>query len=657
MITGFLSYHKIEHEAIPTLSKLLTGRTIISNRKVGPPHQIIRFGNSSVYGTDDIILDPKNYDYNLEDEFTKNIILANELINRVDQLLYAVPSLSQLSPLVLLILLQTNKPIRVVMKNQLFDNAQLANMLQSVDMNQLKEQYERIFGKKKQTVVYNESELIKTPSGATLRPYQQQMVDFVLEKHRVGLFVDMGLGKTLATLAVLNELSNAGKIDKTKPILVVAPITVALDTWSREAEKWGYDMDVKINIQLPVKKRNALLSTLLEPQERLTLLTTNPEQLPQIFTFFQEHGIFNPFETVIVDELSLFKSATSKRFDVLSHNTSKSKYFIGLTGTPSPNGLLDVWSQLIAIDPKNRRLFGSNFYEYRDRYFAPDKVHPITGQVFSYAPRQGVKQEIYNMMSQSVISMQSEGLIDLPDIVYTNAYVTLPKKAMKTYKELEAITEDEMKLFEMELDQSNVKLANSAVKKGKLAQLANGAIYESTDLVDFTDESGESLFTTSRPYTVFHDEKLKKLKELVETATSPLLVFVVFRSDLDRLGKYIDYELLDPKSSSFSNTIKRWNNGEIPVMVVNPASVSHGLNIQEGGHTAIWLSTPWNNEQYRQANKRLHRSGQTHTVSIVHIVARGTVDEEVIERVDMKESNQQDLMESLQASKVVVNHD
>ena len=481
---------------------------------------------------------------------------------------------------------------------------------------------------------------LRTPNGAQLRYYQQQLVDFTMERKRVGLFVDMGLGKTLATLATVDELFKKGSLSPDKPILVVAPKMVALDTWSREAEKWGYDIDVLINIGLTKKKREALFEK-ARNVTKPTLLTTNPEQLEHVKTAFSDR--INPFQMIIVDELSLFKSATSKRFEYLQELSERIEYFIGLTGTPAPNSLLDVWSQLVIINPNIKYELGRTFFQYRNHFFAPDVVNPRTGVVFSWKLNPGAEEAIYQKIEPHVISMRGAGLVDIPDVTYTNEYVYMDKKSKKVYdyfdkeirKELNNLDKGEQ--LNVQTGANEVTVANSAILKSKLLQLATGAMYDSDSTV------------SERKYTVFHDAKIEKLKELINVANSPVLVFYNFVSDLERIQKAIPgIAVLDTKDKNANTLIKKWNEGRIPVLLANPASTGHGLNLQDGGHIIVWFSQTWRNEVYRQANKRLHRSGQKHPVQIIHIVTKDTADEEVVPRIDEKEEQQQGLLSALQ---------
>ena len=481
---------------------------------------------------------------------------------------------------------------------------------------------------------------LRTPNGAQLRYYQQQLVDFTMERKRVGLFVDMGLGKTLATLATVDELFKKGSLSPDKPILVIAPKMVALDTWSREAEKWGYDIDVLINIGLTKKKREALFEK-ARNVTKPTLLTTNPEQLEHIKTAFSDR--INPFQMIIVDELSLFKSATSKRFEYLQELSERLEYFVGLTGTPAPNSLLDVWSQLVIINPNIKYELGRTFFQYRNHFFAPDVVNPRTGVVFSWKLNPGAEEAIYQKIEPHVISMRGAGLVDIPDVTYTNEYVYMDKKSKKVYdyfdkeirKELSGLDQGEQ--LNVQTGANEVTIANSAILKSKLLQLATGAMYDADSTV------------SERKYTVFHDAKIEKLKELINVANSPVLVFYNFVSDLERIQKAIPgIAVLDTKDKNANALIKKWNEGRIPVLLANPASTGHGLNLQDGGHIIVWFSQTWRNEVYRQANKRLHRSGQKHPVQIIHIVTKDTADEEVVPRIDEKEEQQQGLLSALQ---------
>lgn len=476
---------------------------------------------------------------------------------------------------------------------------------------------------------------IRTPNGATLRPYQAQMVEFALQRKRVGLFVDMGLGKTLATLATLAELFDKGELDPRKPVLIVAPIMVALDTWSREARKWGYDIDIFINIKLTPKKRTKLLDR-LENIDKPTILTTNPQQIGSIIEYYTERYKPFPFECIVIDELSLFKSSETNRFRDMSLLTEHVKYFIGLTGTPAPNSLLDVWSQMIIIDQRNKSLLMSNYFAYRNKFFQPAVTDKRTGQIYSWKLKPNAEHAIYERLKPTVISMRGEGLVDLPGITYVNEEVPLPPKVLAEYNKFEneirsQFADDEKDIFS-NIDGDTVEVKTRANLASKLIQLASGAMYHG----DGPDD-----------YTVYHNAKLERLKEIVESATSPILVFYMWKSDIKRAREFVEFAELRSTDPNGPDVIRRWNNGEIPVLFVQPQSVGHGLNIQEGGHTIIWLTPTWMNEVYRQANTRLYRPGQKNPVQVIHLIAKGTIDSEVIERLDNKEEGQQELLDAL----------
>lgn len=614
MTKGVLVLPPRQKESLSLIEKLVGNSQIISNVKIpiANEQKIIKVPN-----TNDI--------ESLHFQF------LNEMVNKVDEIIIVSPTKI---PVLFALVASQEVNIRVIVKDKIISTRELLTAIDQSNKVLLEEQWNRITSKIK-------TKQITTPNGATLRSYQQQMVDFAIKNKRVGLFVDMGLGKTLATLATIDKLNKENKLDITKPILVIAPITVALDTWAREADKWGYDMDVLINVQLTPKKKRELFTELLVPRKKLTILTTNPAQMKSMIEHYHNHGIYNPFQFVVVDELSQFKSAQTKRFEQVQQLTKNAEYFLGLTGTPAPNNLLDIWSQLMVIDNKKGSLLGYNFFTYRSRYFEPDVVGK-DGTVYKWKLQHGAEQSIYDKMKSNVISLKSEGLLELPDIVYDNRYVKLPKKAQKIYDKLNKELRQKLLNEEdaiLETENNNIEIANSAVLTNKLTQLTSGAIYD--NILDVNDTE------VTRHYDILHDEKMKALKDIVETSTSPILVFFWYKSELERMSKYIDFEYLDPHRKDFTDIVSRWNNGDIPVLVAHPASAGHGLNLQEGGHTIVWMTPINSNEQYRQANKRIYRSGQKHTVSIIHLLVANSQDEVVMQRLNTKEEGQDRLMTAL----------
>jgi len=464
------------------------------------------------------------------------------------------------------------------------------------------------------------------------------MVDFAKDREGTGWFVDMGLGKTLSALALIDYWMKRGDLNPERPICIVAPIMVAIDTWSRECEKWGYDWDIKRNIRLTPKKRETLLNSLLLPQEKPTLFLTNPDQLNPVRNYFFSRNMPLPFESLIIDELSLFKSPTAKRNKEIAYYRRIAKKFLGLTGTPASNHLIDVWNQLKLISEEETKWAGRTIYDFQDKFFIP-AAKSAQGFVIRWDPKSGAEDAIFRNAAKSAVSMRTKGLVELPGISYSNMFVTLPPNARKEYEKLETEIAEEMGDGGSATYQipggPNVLLPNSDVLSGKLLQVAGGAMY--------TD-------TKTHTFEVFHDEKLTALDNLIESSTSPLLVFYWFASDLKRIqDKYKNkIPVLDSKDKQVQNMIARWNKGEIPIMLAHPASVGHGLNLQDGGHTIVWFSYPnWDNDKYRQANKRIHRSGQTNTVSVIHIVAKDTIEEVMLHSLNAKERTNNALMKAL----------
>ena len=482
------------------------------------------------------------------------------------------------------------------------------------------------------------AELYQTPNGSTVRPYQQQMIDFAKNRAGTGWFVDMGLGKTMAALVLLDYWMKHGDIDPTRPVCIVAPIMVALDTWGRECEKWGYDWDIKKNIRLTPRKRDDLLRSLTVPQEKPTLFLTNRDQLKQVREYFYARNLSLPFDVLIIDELSLFKSPTAKCSEEIAYYRQSVKRFLGLTGTPASNHLIDLWSQLKLVDKNETRWAGRTIYDFQDKFFIPG-ARSSQGFVTSWDPKPGAEETIFSRAADSVVSMQSKGLVELPEISYSNLFVTLPESARKEYTKLEKDIAEELMdgngAYYPLPNGPEILIPTSDNLSGKLLQMAGGAMY--------TDNRHN--------YKVIHDEKLDALDNLIESATSPLLVFYYFASDFDRIQKRYKNTLpvLDSKDRDVQRQIARWNNGEIPVLLAHPASVGHGLNLQSGpGHTIVWFSLPnWDNDKYQQANKRLHRSGQAHSVSVIHILAKDTIEEVMLYSLRGKEKVNASLMQFL----------
>ena len=663
MITAVYSHRQPSNAMLEIIKQHAQNDTIITNIPLKVKHkryvfkepkkkqvqsgQIWGGGAKPVQQNAHHIINTQDYPFNWMLDIAKPSALISELAKHSDRMLIMFPDNTPIPPIYMMLALAFNKQVKVFRGTQhvTFEPDDIVSPL-------TRRQYESLILPTIEPIPMP-TELMTTPSGATLRPYQQQMVNFGLEKSYAGWFVDMGLGKTLAALALINEWINRKEIDPTKPILVVAPIMVALDTWGREVQKWGYDWDTIINIRKTPKQRDDILRNLLLPMEKPTLFLTNPHQLEPIRQYYFSRSIPLPFEVLVIDELSMFKSPQAKRNETIAHYRAGASKFLGLTGTPSPNNLLDVWNQLKLINRNNSAWAKRNIYEFQEEYFVP-VVRTPQGHVRKWKPKVGAEDVIYRQLSKDVISMRTEGLVDLPDISYTTMYVELPPKARREYDTFTDEIKDELESGEMVHYQTDngtdIIIPNSDVLQSKLSQIAGGALYASTTDVDLTDEANRVDSFTARPYTVIHDEKLEALNDMIESATSPMLVFYYYRVDYDRIQKYFKGKLpeLNSKDPNVQGVIQKWNDGDIPVLLAHPASVGHGLNLQDGGHTAVWFSLPnWNNDYYQQANKRLHRSGQKHPVTITPIIAKDTIDEIMLRSIRSKEQVNSNLMDAL----------
>lgn len=637
MKTAIYAHRQPSNDMLELVRNATNGDEIITNFPLPLPHTKYVYAGKSksgVWGTDEKIkvINRKMFPFNWMADGAKVAGMIAALARDSDRMILIFPKTMAIPPLFLLLAYGYNKTVRVFQGSTRLD----------IDISQLntdaiRKQYED-FILPPLTPLETPTELMTTPNGATVRPYQQQMINFSLNRPNAGWFVDMGLGKTLSTLVLLDAWIKRGDIDPTKPILIVAPIMVALDTWSREAEKWGYDWDIRINVRLSPKKREKLLRDLLLPMEKPTLFLTNPDQLGQIKDYYYSFNIPLPFEVLIIDELSLFKSPTAKRNVNIAYYRQGAKKFLGLTGTPASNRLLDVWNQLKLISRSETAWAGNTIYDFQDRYFtAVSKTS--RGFVKKWEPKFGAEDVIYRKLSTHAISMQTEGLVELPDISFSNLFIQLPESAMKEYETLqneiaEELDEGQSTSYTTE-DGHKIFLPNSDVLSGKLLQVAGGALY--------TD-------TKTHEFMTFHEEKIAALEDLIESATSPLLVFYYFDSDLKRIQKKHKNQLpvLDSKDKNAQQMITKWNDGEIPVMLAHPASVGHGLNLQDGGYNIVWFSLPnWDNDKYQQGNKRLYRSGQTHPVNVTHIIAKNTIEEVMLRSLRSKEKVNSNLMAAL----------
>ena len=522
-----------------------------------------------------------------------------------------------------------------------------------------------------------------------LHTYQFHIIDHILTHPSSGIFVEMGLGKTIATLTAISRLMfDSFEINK---VLVIAPKFVAENVWSVETDKWEHTRFLRLSLVTGTEKqRIAALNAASD------IYIINRENVVWLVSHYRSHF---PFDMIIIDELSSFKSAKAQRFKALRHVLPHIKRIVGLTGTPAPNGLIDLWSQLYLLD--QGKSLGNRLTLFRDKYFTPGRRNgPI---IYEYRIKPGADKEIHHAISSICISMKSADYLELPPRIDHYIKVRLDKDTMKKYTDFEATLMLEL------IQGQEITAVNAAVLSGKLRQFANGAVYDE-----------------SHNYIELHTAKLEALKELVEQANgSPVLIFYEFRHDLIRIMqilKEFNPQSLSQKSSSSNSPIvklsnslivkssncqiaslsnslivkssncqiaslsncpivklsnsqivkssncqiaslsncqiaklsnsqilQEWNKGNIPILLAHPASAGHGLNLQYGGNTVIWFGTDWSLELYQQANARLHRQGQSKPVKVYHLITENTIDEDVIKSLASKSAGQETLINSIKA--------
>lgn len=454
--------------------------------------------------------------------------------------------------------------------------------------------------------------------------HQRIAEQFCMTHSHAGLLLDMGLGKTVVTLTVLNRLMY--EEFSLNRALVIAPKRVAEDTWGREAEKWDHLSGLRVvKVLGTAKQRTAALA------QDGDVYVINREN---VVWLVETLGARWPFDGIVIDELSSFKSSRSKRWRALRRVIGAANYVYGLTGTPAPNGYIDLWPEMYLLD-RGQRL-GRTLGEFRNTYFNPGahKGHIV----YEWRLKPGAKARIDAKLSDLCLSMSKEDWLDLPERTYNTVPVALSPSARKLYEQFQ-----KEKILPLLRGRDGLRLAGAgaedydsavigdmaATVSGKLLQMANGAVY---------DENGEVFH--------IHDAKLDALEEIADTNPGqPLLVFYTYKHDLDR----IQARFPNAEKIKGSETISDWNTGKIPMLLCHPASAGHGLNLQAGGHIIVWFGLPWSLELYQQANDRLHRMGQKQGVIIHHIVALGTLDERVMSVLAGRESTQRGLLVALKA--------
>ena len=442
--------------------------------------------------------------------------------------------------------------------------------------------------------------------------YQKYAEERIVSQKRAGLFLDMGLGKTVITLSAIAKLIKSGEVSK---VLIIAPLRVAQVTWTDEAEKWEHLKWLRFSKILgrPSDREKAL-------NEDADIYIINREQVVWLCEkFFMGKRTIRqiPFDMIVIDELSSFKSPKVQRFKRLRTLTDLMPRVVGLTGTPTGNGLLDLWSEIYLLDRGER--LGKYYTYYRERYFEPDKRS--RQQIFTWKPKPGARREIGWELSNLCVSMKAKDYLELPERKDIITSVSLPPKIMKQYDEF-------AKEAYLSFARGEVSAVTAGILINKLLQFSNGAVYQD-------DHSVEEI----------HKEKLDALAEILEFANSPVLCFYSYKHDLERIQR----EFPDSVKLETPEDLQRWNRGEMPLALCHPASAGHGLNLQKGGHIIVWFGLPWSLELYQQANARLHRQGQTEKTLIYHIISKGTADEKVFFALQQKTDIQNEVLESLKA--------
>ena len=437
--------------------------------------------------------------------------------------------------------------------------------------------------------------------------YQAYATNFILENPISAVFLEMGLGKSVITLSAIFDLVlDSFEIGK---VLVIAPLRVARDTWPAEIEKWDHLQGITYSVAIGTEQER--LSAL---RKSAIIYLINRENVDWLIN---KSGIPFDYDMVVIDELSSFKSYGAKRFKSLLSVRAKVKRVVGLTGTPSSNGLMDLWAEFRILDMGER--LGRYITHYRNTFFVPDKRNQQ--MIFSYKPRSGAEEQIYRLISEITISMKSVDFLDMPECVINEVPVSLSETERSLY-------EDFKNDMVLSLGEKEIDAVNAAALSGKLLQMANGAVY---------DENNNAIH--------IHDRKLEALEDLIEGANGkPLLIAYWYNHDSERIKT--KFKVREIKTSK---DIKDWNNGDISVVIIHPASAGHGLNLQAGGSTLVWFSLTWNLELYQQTNARLWRQGQKETVVVHHIITKDTIDENFMAALAKKEAGQTALLHAVKA--------
>lgn len=437
--------------------------------------------------------------------------------------------------------------------------------------------------------------------------YQNYAKDFILAHKVSALFLDCGLGKTITTLTAINELMyDSFEISK---VLIIAPLRVAQSTWKDEIEKWDHLNLLRYSIVVGDEKER-----LKALKQNSDIYIINRENVDWLVT---KSGIDFNFDMLVIDELSSFKSHTSKRFKSLLKIRPYFERVVGLTGTPSSNGLMDLWAEFRVLDLGER--LGRYITHYRNKYFLPDKRNGAV--IFSYKPQPNAEERIYRRLADMTISMKSTEYLKMPELILNELEINLDEEDQMKYKKFK-------KEMVMTIQEKEIDAINAASLSNKLIQLANGSIYDE-----------------DKKFYEVHNKKLDKLEEIIESANGkPVLVAYWFKADKERIEKR--FKVREIKTA---DDIKQWNMGMINLALIHPASAGHGLNLQSGGFTLVWFSLTWSLELYQQTNARLYRQGQKDTVVIHHLITRNTIDEDIMKSLKRKDKTQEALMRAVKA--------
>jgi len=438
--------------------------------------------------------------------------------------------------------------------------------------------------------------------------YQEYATNFILTHPVSAVLLEMGLGKSVITLTAIFDLTLDSFL--IRKVLVIAPLRVARDTWPSEIGKWDHLSGLRYTVAIgnEAQRKVALM-------QRAQIYLINRENMDWLIN---ESGMPFDYDMVVIDELSSFKSHSAKRFRALRKVRPCVKRMVGLTGTPYSNGLMDLWAEIGILDMGKR--LGRYITHFRNTYFVPDKRNQQI--IFSYKPKPGAEEAIYRQISDITISMRNTDYLKLPELVINEIPVKLSDDERRHYQTMK----DDMMLT---IKDREIDAVNAAALSGKLLQMANGAVY---------DGSGS--------FARIHDRKLDALEDIIEGANGkPVLIAYWFKHDLERILERFPAERLDS-----SDSIRRWNDGEIPIAVIHPASAGHGLNLQSGGSCLVWFGLTWSLELYQQTNARLWRQGQKETVVIHHIITKGTIDEQVLDALKRKDKTQTALIDAVKAN-------